>query len=206
MEANQPLRAKRRRASRRAFIEAARVLFNDPGFEETTMARIADRAGLHLQTLYKHFPTKQVLASTLHSEDFRAALAERKTSTLIFWRDWVRRAAMKEISVAEGASFLQYVTGKKDPKVAGVKAELGTRYIYLLADSIAEDMKLDLATDRRPVLIANMLWGGNIDALYRWSETGGKADLVALVADAAEQVEAIVSTHLEGVKLQNKST
>ncbi len=194
------LREQRRQASRAAFIEAARVLFEEPGFQHTTMSQIANHAGLHVQTLYTHFPTKQLLAATLHCERFRAALASRPGDTITFWQDWVHRAARSESSNDHGRSFLQFVvSGQSDPKVAGVKAEIAHDYIYDLADAIALDFGLDLETDRRPVLIANMLWGGNSDAVFRWSGSGGKIDLVNVVVTAAEEVAGIVRNYQEFV-------
>ena len=196
MQAKTPLREKRRLSSRKAFLDAARQLFNDPGFEETTMGQIAELAELHLQTLYSHFPTKQALAATLHIEPFRESLANRKTSTIEWWRIWVGEAARKEMKKDGGATFLQFVMRESaDPRLAGAQSEIAYRLTYSLARAIAEDFKMDMEIDRRPVLIAYMLWGGNADAVYRWSKAGGKGDLRQITVDALLEVETIVNNY-----------
>lgn len=186
---SKPLRERRRETSRTAFVDAAKMLFDTQGFSETTMAQIADAAGLHIQTLYNHFPTKQTLASTVTKERFRDALAERSSDTLHFWRDWVRRSAQAQIDMDGGATFFQsIIVNETDPKLMGVSAELGREYVKLISRSIAQDLDLDVDQDRLPVLIANMCWGANFDAIRRWSKSGGEADLVALTVEAAEDV------------------
>lgn len=44
---------------------AAIDLFASKGYEETTLESIAKKAGLHVQTLYRHFPTKSDLAAAI---------------------------------------------------------------------------------------------------------------------------------------------
>lgn len=187
------LREKRRRASRASFIAAARELFDRKGFTDTTMAEVAEQAGLHLQTLYKHFPTKQALASALHKETFHELLADRTTDTLTFWRDWVKGSSKAQIERDGGMSFFQSVLlNDTDPKLMGVAAELARDYVAALSRAIAQDLGMDVSTDRLPVLIAHMCWGGNYDAVRRWSASGAKEDLVALTVGAAEEVISIV--------------
>ena len=200
MQSKTPLREKRRLSSRKAFLDAARTLFDNPGFQETTMGQIAELADLHLQTLYSHFPTKQNLAATLQAESFRDALGIRKKDTMTFWREWIRAAAKAQVSKDGGASFFQYLmTEKADPKLAGAQSLIANQYTYSMARAIAEDLNLDIDTDRRPVYIAYMLWGANADAVFRWSKTEGKGDLVKIAVNAVKDVEKIVNEYQQFV-------
>ncbi|ACL06121.1 TetR/AcrR family transcriptional regulator [Desulfatibacillum aliphaticivorans] len=50
---------KRSRETRRKIVEAARDLFTEMGFEETTTHLIADKAGMSVGGLYAHFQNKE---------------------------------------------------------------------------------------------------------------------------------------------------
>lgn len=56
------LRARQRAQTRDDIAEAARTLFTDEGFEATTVAGIARRAGVSERTFYRYFPTKEHVA------------------------------------------------------------------------------------------------------------------------------------------------
>lgn len=58
-----PLRADARR-NRERLLEAARVVFGERG-SDAQMDDVADRAGLGVGTLYRHFPTKTALMAEL---------------------------------------------------------------------------------------------------------------------------------------------
>jgi AcrR family transcriptional regulator len=56
-----PLRAERARQTRRRIVAAAIDCFVEAGYPATTMSRIADRAGVAVQTLYASFRTKRAI-------------------------------------------------------------------------------------------------------------------------------------------------
>lgn len=189
------LREKRRRSSRRSFIEAATKLFDTNGFRETTMAQVADEAELHLQTLYSHFPTKQALATAIGNERFRSAFERRESDTLSFWRSWVIDSSNRVLQEGEG-KFLERVShGHGDPILASANAMNGLSYTAILARGIANDLDVDFDDANEsylPVLIANMLWGGNSEVIRRWSNSEGTIDLVELHKQVLDEIMAIV--------------
>ena len=67
-----PLRTKRKMATREKLVSAARQLFLSKGYDNTTLEEIAELAGLHVQTLYRHFGTKQDLAKAGDEHWYRA--------------------------------------------------------------------------------------------------------------------------------------
>ena len=65
MEKSQQERLDRRR---QAFQQAARELFTDQGFEQTSLAEVVERAGGSLATLYKLFGNKEGLLDAVLSQ------------------------------------------------------------------------------------------------------------------------------------------
>jgi AcrR family transcriptional regulator len=76
-------RQQQARQTRRAILDAAAVLFVDPGYAATPLTAIAAKAGVAIQTVYKVFGSKQALLSTLvditiAGDDEPAALPDRQ--------------------------------------------------------------------------------------------------------------------------------
>jgi AcrR family transcriptional regulator len=67
-----PVRAARAAASRRAILDAARQRFAREGYTATTLAAIADDAGVAVETVYKHFRSKSGLLQHLLADAFGA--------------------------------------------------------------------------------------------------------------------------------------
>ncbi len=75
----EPLRTKRGETSRAAIFGAALELFQERGYDATTMRAIADRTGVSLGSSYHYFPSKEhlVLDFYRHTHDLhRAAISE----------------------------------------------------------------------------------------------------------------------------------
>jgi AcrR family transcriptional regulator len=68
-------------ARTRALIaDAAYALFAEQGYEDTTMEQVADRADVGTSTLYRYFPTKELLAlAPLGAPGVMAAEVSRRT-------------------------------------------------------------------------------------------------------------------------------
>ena len=191
MNIQYPLREKRKMQSRSALVGAATDLFAKQGFEETTLEAVAEKAGLHVQTLYRHFPTKSDLVAAIWHDNvasFEAFFSERKSDALSAWRDWVEQRGI--IVTQRGnaeyrkriADFWAY------PTVSTITLKFWYRYEEVLAGGIAEDMGVDVDTDPLPTLIACMLWGGNMHAARNWAEAGGKTSLVAACLEVVDTV------------------
>lgn len=60
-----PAPARGRPAKRDAILQAARAVFGRDGYARTTTDTIAREAGVSTRTLYKHFPSKEELFSTV---------------------------------------------------------------------------------------------------------------------------------------------
>jgi AcrR family transcriptional regulator len=93
---NAPGRQERARARRIAVVVAAKELFEREGFQATTIAAVAARAGVSPETVYKAFATKAGLAKAVFDfviagDDEPLALAERPEIQEIIREQDVRR-------------------------------------------------------------------------------------------------------------------
>ncbi len=75
-------------ATRRAVIDAARELLEDKGFTATTVAAVAERAGLSPETVYKQFGTKAALTKAVFDvaiggDDEPTPVAERAAAQAV---------------------------------------------------------------------------------------------------------------------------
>ena len=186
-----PLREKRKKQSRNALLDAASDLFANKGYEETTLDSVAQRAGLHVQTLYKHFPTKAELAAALWHDSllkFEEFFAARECDALSAWRDWVELNAL-ELTRKGNASYKRKIASFASyPTVSTSTLEYWYRYEEVLAQGLAEDMGVDIKSDPLPMLIACMLWGGNQHTAREWFNDGGKANLAAALLRVVDTV------------------
>ena len=160
---------KRKTDSKVRIIKAAAELFEEYGYEDATLEAIADSAGLHVQTLYRHFEKKHDLAFALmfdnlrHFEEF---FAMRTSDSLHAWREWVERNA-------------NYVIKQKQALWNSAAIRTSTSYLMywhqyetVLAEGIAEDMGVEAADDLRPMLIACMLVSSNRHTACEFAKAG----------------------------------
>ena len=76
-------RQEQARQTRRAILDAAAILFVEPGYAATPLTAVATEAGVAIQTVYKAFGSKQALLSalvdvTVAGDDEPVALPERE--------------------------------------------------------------------------------------------------------------------------------
>jgi AcrR family transcriptional regulator len=86
VKSHKPTRADRARATRRRMLDSARQLFTTDGYAATTMERIADLAGVAVQTLYYTFRTKGQLLCEVVEE----TAAERPGTALMAQPAWMQ--------------------------------------------------------------------------------------------------------------------
>ncbi len=60
--------------TRALILNSARSLFEEEGYEKTTMRLVAHRAGIGLGTIFKHFPGKSALLAAAFYEDINAVV------------------------------------------------------------------------------------------------------------------------------------
>ena len=177
-----PRRTNRRLETRARIVEAASKLFRGVGYEQATMAAIAEAADIHVTTLFTHFKTQAELVATLgdaaiaqlatHIEEARG-----KAPFLVFFRAVVIGAA-KAFQHDDGPNIAMGHELRRDPQLAFGWMDYERRQVEMLAAYIAADYGLDPASDQRPMLVASLLMTSTTLAHDRWLESKRTLDLV----------------------------
>jgi AcrR family transcriptional regulator len=162
-------------------INAAATLFSRKGYQHTTLTEVAEEADVHVQTLYRHFKSKDDLAieaATVALNDCRAFFesAPKNQTTFQIWRAWITRTVSY-------LSSLGFSDRKKDQLLAS-SSLMNDKYLVilysgyedLLTEFLARDFQLDPKDSRAPRLAACMLWSGNEAAVKRCAGLDGGVD------------------------------
>ena len=193
-----PLREQKKRRTHAQLIDAAEKIFLQQGYNCTTMEEVAAKAGMHVQTLYRHFPTKidlSVAINTSHFEEFEIAFGEKRSTTIDFWREWVRRSITASTSIGVETlreNLRNRFTMQETPASF---YEVDSNYETLLASGIATDMGVSASKDKRPMLIAGMLWSGHKQVLRDWAMENRRRNIVS-------EVVCVVDTAVEMLQLE----
>lgn len=191
-----PLREKRKAQTRANLIKAAMELFANNGYQETTLEQVAERAGLHVQTLYRHFRSKQELATATDQdllEEFRAIITapNRKGNTFSCWREWVVQMS-DEVSQDNGKAFRSLLRQRWG--VATVSTQIiaiGNEYEDLLAESLARDFSVTSTTGvSQARLAAIALWAGSRHVTRRYASEDN-FDLHSGAVGVVDSIEAL---------------
>ena len=197
-----PLREQRKQRSRCALIDAAGDLFSIKGYEDTTLEEVAARAGLHVQTLYRHFASKPDLAAAVEQSfigEFHAAIRDprRTSNTFQFWRDWIRLSLVRVRESEGGLARYREVSRQLEfsPAIYGRLVLAHEEYDALLSESLAADFGLNPEQDRLPRLVGCMLFAVHRDAVRTWGN-GAKFDLEEELLARADAVAELFDSHL----------
>ena len=178
------LRERKKQETREALVRAALELFADRGSDETTLAEIADAAGVSTRTIFAYFPSKEdILFATTETmcDALGQALAERPdgTDALTVLREFILASVDKK-------SDLDHKLGQviaADPTLANHKRARILRMQEELAAAIAKDLGVG-PDDLRPQVAA-----ASISAAFEVLE---KQDRVLSRAPSAEEVAAAI--------------
>jgi len=187
-----PVREQRKAQTRSSLINAAQKLFAEKGYDETTLEQVAELAGLHVQTLYRHFAHKHELAAAGDMDQldtFRVAVRDpaRTDTTFEFWREWVRQSA-QSVSHDGGKRYRLFIQQRySPPMVSSDILRMGNEYEDLLTESLARDFGMEEEPMGPPRLAAIMLWGANV----RVMRLHAQPDSLDLVTSAVTTVDAV---------------
>jgi len=176
-----PLRAQRRAETQRAIQAHAVRLFSARGYDATTVADVAEAAGVSPMTVYRHFPTKEDLVLV---DEIGRLVAERLAASAGV-RPLVRRIGQ---ALVESAATL---TGQESGfllarlqlmiQVPALRARhLDNQYVLQQAIVGA----LGAADTFEAQAAASACLAAMHTALVRWAEDDGRTDLAGLIAKA----------------------
>lgn len=151
------LRERKKQATREALARAGLELFVERGYDETTLAEIADAAGVSPRTIFAYFSSKEdILFSTVQrmSDALARALAERPPGL-----DALSALRAFILSSAHEKTELDHKLGKvvaaSPTLMSHRRARLG-QLQEVIAAAIADDLGVG-ADDRRPLIAAASL-------------------------------------------------
>lgn len=189
-----PLRAERAAETKRRIAIAALELFSESGFARTTVARIAERAGVAVPTVYAVYNSKAAIVGTLlaqleedaDSAGWRARIADerdprRKLAGFAEWSAAFFSSSRPVVVAARGAAG--------DPAIVQLQ-EQGNAHrreaLHALLTSIGPDLRSDLpleaAVDRAWILTGLELYLAATEACG-WSDAAYTTWLTALLHD-----------------------
>ncbi|MCY3641618.1 MAG: TetR/AcrR family transcriptional regulator [Gammaproteobacteria bacterium] len=153
-------------------IRAANTLFPRKGYQHTKLDEVAEDAGLHVQTLYRHFKTKEdlaIAAAEVVLNDCRAYFEGASTdqSTFEIWRGWIARTVTYLASLGFGEHKMRQLQSASSLMNDNYLLAVYSGYEDLLTEYLARDFRMNPAHSRLPRLVACMLWSGNEAAVKR---------------------------------------
>lgn len=182
------LRERKKEATRLQLMNAALRLFEEQGFDETTVEGIAAAAGVAPRTFFRYFPTKVDVLFADHPDEIaliQDGLARRGSDESVI--DALRRAMLDGIekAAADPSRFLtrsQLVASV--PSAHSHSRYLDSKFEDVIAEAVAADLRTDPATDLRARVVARMAWGAACAARDVWVASEAKRDPGTLVNEA----------------------
>jgi AcrR family transcriptional regulator len=195
------LRALKKHRTREAILREAYVLFNERGYEATTIAEIARRVEIAPSTVLGYFSTKDaIFFSELDTiiDDFERFFAERQEDSpaLQIFEDWYREGGRSEgwrRTGGEHAESRALWTRMlfDSPILTGLALQRISRVKELLAEGFAEDFA-DSKGDLRPQIVAGVVTEAMWAAARCSATSGSSKDLSEFLDYALESARATI--------------
>ncbi|UQS27344.1 MULTISPECIES: TetR/AcrR family transcriptional regulator [Amycolatopsis] len=191
-------RGLRKQRTRQAISDVATRLFISRGFEEVTIAQVAEAAQVAKMTVTNHFPRKEDLVFDVH-ESFVASLAEVRGRPLVaaFRRAWraglERRDALLGFS---GPEFARMIV--ESPTLLARLRELHEEREKALAASLLDELDSDTARAVAAQIgsVARLLFD---EVLRRIADGEPEAEVAAAVGRAGERMFDLLESGLGSI-------
>jgi len=200
MEAQMPLRKRKKAQTRESLIAAAMELFDKNGFESTTVDEIAALAEVSRRTFFRYFATKDLVLfphQEIYVGLFRDMLGHPAPGEEPF--DTLRRASLE---------MARHYTRERETHLRQQRIIQGSSYLIGRGDQFDDDWEAAIketllgaapkskgAVDRRAAYLAAATMGLIRAVLREWYESDCRKDLVHLGEEAFSLIEASVRDH-----------
>ena len=183
------LREMKMERTRELIGEVAFTLFRDKGFAATTVEEIAAAAEVGARTVYRHYPTKEMLALSGFAEVFETALNDLRACPEDTAVPDVLNVILESVLQSHLKKPRQLLTAYK---IAQVTPSVLAHFAYSMRDWQAELRRevADRIGGRSADLTAELAVAQTaavfILAFRKWFETDGRADLRRLTGEMLE--------------------
>jgi AcrR family transcriptional regulator len=177
------LRSRKKLKTRIAIEDAALGLFEQQGYEATTVEQIAERAEVSPTTFFRYFPTKAEVVLSDQGQKLpglHQAILDRPPdeSDLVAVRHAVLVAWVAAIDTERTARKAEAVAAS--PMLQGLSYQNGIRWLETITDALAQRRGLP-APDERSLLAARVVLSVLASAIEGWMASGCVGDLAEAV-------------------------
>ena len=192
-----PSLTEQRHRETRAHIAATAVaLFQTGGFDETTMADVANASGVSRRTVYRHFPNKQDLIFEVPRQwhaQFRDMMSARLEDEPA--RSFIRRAILDLVAktTAENPEIVvaAYSIVLATPSLHGAHGRTDAESFALYAEALTVGLVPDALSPLEVATAAGTLVGSVNALLAVWVQAHEAQDLVAMATAVLDQIDSI---------------
>jgi AcrR family transcriptional regulator len=185
------LRERRKRETRQAISDTATMMFVERGFEEVTIAQVADAAGVAKMTVTNYFPRKEDLvfdraaAVERHLADVIAARPPGESLLMAIRRDYAESVARADVTLGlSSTGFAGMILSS--PVLLSRAREMLDQRERALGDAIAAETGTDNPQQRLvAALLASVHRVLAAEATQRSLAGQPREEICAVLADAA---------------------
>jgi AcrR family transcriptional regulator len=190
-EQNLSRREQKKSLTREVLDSAARRLFLEKGFDETTVAEIAGVADVSQRTFFRYFATKETIAfsrhyqrvahlqSLLDAQDADSAFTAVRGALLEFAAYYM---AIRDELVVDWRIVIS------SPLLVARDVENDRQFEGAIAATLGDREGESESTRRRARVMAAAVFGAVRAVVLEWLHAGGEADLVALGREALDLI------------------
>lgn len=187
------LRERKKDQTREALAQAAFALFQDKGYEATTVAEIARAANVSRRTFFRYYSTKDALLFVEDSENlehFRVLLGARENGDDDLAH--IRRACL---ALAEGYMrdreqiLARARIIESSPVLGKQERQQDMSWERAIAESLLSTRTPNQNSplwERRARMLAGAVFGAVRAAMAAWQENGGRGDLPRMISEALD--------------------
>ena len=191
MDTNVGLRERKKERTRAELTDAAFRLFEERGFDETTVEDIAEQVEVSPRTFFRYFDSKEDVVIGFFDDlglELRGMVEARPPDEPPFR---ALRAALGSLVDVYEERADRVIAAKRlaleTPAIRALLLDKHARWENWVTDVLAERQGTD--DDRGPRLIAAVGLAAYSTAVGSWCTKGGKQDLHSLVDEALAEVE-----------------
>jgi len=186
-------RQRKKKRTRTELVEAAVRLFEERGFEGTTVQDITNAADVSPRTFFRYFSSKEEVLFSEHAQsvaDLRSQLARAPADQALLVS--VREAILSIARRFEARPDYYLMRGRlmaETPSVAACALRIQQDWIRVIARALGDRLGVDPHDDLRPTLVAGSANAAIRSALVLWEASEGRSDLQALTHEAFRLLE-----------------